>query len=211
MPKRWKRSSERFGKRTVTPERLIQFEQRVAEAFEAGRIRAPVHLASPGQAEPLIEFFKDFRPGVDWLCSNWRSHYHCLLAGWPEDELFQAILDGRSMYLCAAKYRTICSAIVGGVLPIACGLALGAKMKRADERVFVCIGDMTAETGAYHEFHRYCCGHELPVRVIVEDNGLSTDSPTLKTWGTTGRWLNSRLYRYQRTTAHCGIGRHVSF
>lgn len=208
----------------MTRDQLIAFEQRVADAFAAKQIRAPIHLSSPSQADHLIEIFADFRPGVDWLCSNWRNHMHCLLAGWPEEELFAAILDGRSMFPCSAKYRTVCSAIVGGVLPIACGLAMGilrnlveaAEHVLPDEwgapaRVWVCVGDMTASTGLFHEFQQFCKGHELPIRIVIEDNGRSTNADTEATWGHGAKPLRIDRYSYERTWPHCGMGTHVAF
>lgn len=201
----------------MTAEQLIAFERRVADAFEAKQIAAPVHLCSDEQAEPLVRIFRDFKPG-DWLCSTWRSHFHCLLAGWPEEELFQAILDGRSMYLCSAKYRTICSAIVGGILPIAAGLAMGEHCRFFEyggmvscRTIWVCVGEMTARTGLFHEFRQYCEGHRLPVRVVVEDNGLSTNAKTEDVWGRASMPIPISSYRYARNWPHVATGQYVSF
>ena len=110
----------------MTPEDLRSFEQDIAEAFNRGEIRSPVHLAS-GNEEQLIRYFEEqYRPG-DWVCSAWRSHYHALLAGIPPAEVKAAILRGRSITLTFPKYNFITSAIVGGIIPIAVGLALGLK------------------------------------------------------------------------------------
>ena len=38
---------------------LLAFNERVKDAFLAKRIRAPVHLCDPNQAEPLISIFKE--------------------------------------------------------------------------------------------------------------------------------------------------------
>src|SRR5207244_954112 len=112
-------------------ESLIAFEQRVADAFLAKKIRSPVHL-SGGCEQQIIDALKGVRP-QDYLCSNWRSHYHGLLKGIPAGWLFAEILAGRSMNLFNREYRFLCSAIVGGILPIACGLALGAQRLGLDE------------------------------------------------------------------------------
>lgn len=203
----------------MTRDQLISFSARVADAFRAKRIKAPVHLPSETQADHLIRIFHDFKPG-DWLFSNWRSMWHCLLAGWPEDELFDAICQGRSMYLMSRKYRTICSSIVGGILPIALGVAAGVKRSQTSEpneippempRVWVFVGDMTATTGLFHEFKQYARGHDLPVRIVVEDNGLSTDTNTLAAWGTEGGIIPVESYLYERNVPHVGIGEHVQF
>ena len=197
---------------THTIQSLIAFRSRVADAFRDKQIRAPVHFPSDGQAEPLIEIFKDVRPN-DWVLSGWRSMWHCLLKGMPEDELFAQILEGRSMYVMSKEHRIICSSIVGGILPIACGLAMGIKGNGGDggdERVWVFIGDMTATTGLCHEFTKYCDGHRLPVRVVLEDNGLSTNAITRETWGN-GVENSWDRYDYTRNYPHCGLREKVSF
>ena len=192
----------------MTADDLIRFSRRVAAAFEAKEIHSPVHLCSDSQAHPLIDIFKEITP-EDWICCSWRSSFAALLKGMPEDELFAAIKDGRSMFLCSAKYRIVSSAIVGGVLPIACGLAMGIARRGENNRVWVFCGDMCARTGPYHEFEQYCRGHDLPVRIVVEDNGRSTNAVTADTWGRETKPLPVQRYEYERNWPHCGIGKFI--
>lgn len=193
--------------------KLWAFTCKVKQAFEAKQIRSPVHLCGNNEQQ-LIEALADIRPG-DWLFSNWRSAYHALLKGIPEDWVFSEILAGRSMYLINAPHRFICSSIVGGILPIACGVAMGIKRRLGPEKVWVCVGDMTARTGLFHEFLAYCDGHDLPVVVVIENNGLSTDAPTEAIWGSSAEYRSSTVpikhYKYVRTTPHVGTGSHVAF
>lgn len=193
-----------------TVESLRAFEERVKQAFLDKRIRAPVHL-SYGNEEHLLQIFRKIDVERDWVFSTWRSHYHALLKGFGEDELFNMILDGRSMYINNARHKFVASSIVGGILPIACGVALGAKLKALDEQVWVFVGDMTARTGIYHEFIQYCSGHILPVHVVIEDNGLSTNTPTAQVWGKGPRFIDVYRYKYERQTPHVGVGTYVSF
>lgn len=217
---------------THTKESLIAFEERVKQAFLDKRIRAPVHL-SGGNEEQLIDIFKKVQPG-DWVFSTWRSHYHALLKGIPEEWIFNEILEGRSMYLMSNEHHFFCSAIVGGILPIACGVAMGIRRHtdelKVEERtagyygdwpwgsvegdvptVWVFIGDMTSRTGIFNEFAQYCSGHELPVKVVIEDNGLSTNTPTQKVWGEAEKWIWINRHKYTRTYPHTGVGQHVTF
>ncbi len=198
-----------FGNNIVDKNDLIAFERTVAEAFLNKQISAPVHLCG-GNEDQLIEIFKEVRPN-DWVFSTWRSTYHALLKGVPPQWVFSEMLAGRSMLLMNAEYRLVSSAIVGGILPIACGVALGAKLRGLSDRIWVFVGDMTATTGLFREFEQYCAGHELPVRIVVEDNGVSTNTPTDVTWGTSKQILPIQRYRYQRTWPHVGIGQHVAF
>lgn len=198
----------------VSKEQLIAFRDRVAASFEAKQIGSPVHLNSDEQAEHLIRIFQDVRPD-DYVFSTWRSQWHCLLKGWPEEELFQEILAGRSMYLMSSKYRVLCSSIVGGHLPIAAGVALGIKKRGGSERVWVFCGDMCASGGLFGEFNDFTCGHNLPISIVEEDNGLSTDTPTADAWGDgcpgEGGGVRFHHYAYKRNRPHVGIGKTVQF
>ena len=197
--------------RSSTVVELKAFESRVAGAFEAGLIRAPVHL-SGGNEEQLIEIFKAIRP-QDWVFSTWRSHYHALLKGIPEEWLWEEIVAGRSMYIENAEYKFVSSSIVGGILPIALGVALAAKWKGLDEKVWVFMGDMTALTGIAHESMRYARNFGLPMWAIIENNGLSTNTPTAEVWGGEKgpRDYNGQYYIYERQWPHVGSGRWVNF
>ncbi len=186
-----------------TPRLLQAFEQEIADAFNRGEIKSPVHL-SGGNEEALLTIFKNIKPH-DWVCSAWRSHYHCLLKGVPPWKLKDAIRAGRSIALCFPEHRVICSALVAGIAPIAVGLAQAAK----GETVWCFLGDMTAHAGLTQECMRYASGHELPLRFVVEDNGKSVATDTELSWGK-GNCLSYRCYQYQLTRPHVGTGQWVS-
>src|SRR5258708_10240064 len=100
--------------------------------------------------------------GIDkrhWLLCGCRSHYHCLLKGVPPAELKAAILAGHSVSLCFPKYNILCSGIVGGIAPIAVGLAWAIKRRGYDRRVHCFLGDMSAITGIGHEAVTYLPRH----------------------------------------------------
>ena len=46
------------------------------------------------------------------------------------------------------------------------------------------VGDMTSETGIFHESIKYSRNFDLPIRFIVEDNGKSVCTDTRIAWGT---------------------------
>jgi len=197
----------------MTSEQLIAFEESIADAFNAGQIHAPIHLDNGNEAA-LIEIFRDIGPS-DWVCGTWRMHYKCLLKGVPPEELRAEIMKGRSISLCFPQYRIISSAIAGGILPIAVGIAMAMK-KTEPARVNVFVGDMMAESGAFHECVKYAANHMLNMRFIIEDNGLSVCTPTEAVWGRTmpamsdGAVMISR-YRYQSKYPHAGAGKRIQF
>jgi len=188
---------------------LIAFEDEMTLLFEQGHIKAPLHLAG-GNEEALIEIFKEIDLENDWVLCGWRSHYHCLLKGLPPDDLRRAILDGHSISLCFPKHKVLCSGIVGGIAPIAVGIAAGIKRANGRGKVWAFIGDMTARTGIVREATQYAEGHDLPIEFVVENNHLSVCTDTQASWGH-HITQKCRIYEYKMTRPHVGIGRHVSF
>lgn len=198
-----------------TPEQLINFELDIAAEFNAGRVRAPVHLYD-GNEEAIIDVFREINED-DWVMCSWRSHYQCLLKGVPPEELKREILEGRSISLCFPKQRIVSSAIVGGIPPIAVGTALSIKRSGGTNRVFCFMGEMTAETGIAHESIKYSQNHDLPIRFVVEDNGKSVCTDTRATWNQSQlSYENSKdpriiYYQYRPKYPHAGAGQRVQF
>jgi pyruvate dehydrogenase E1 component alpha subunit len=197
--------------RQYTKQDLINYERMIADHWEAGRIKGPVHL-SGGNEDQLIKIFKYVKRS-DWVFSTWRSHYHALIKGicpvWLEEE----ILAGRSITIVSEKDKFYASAIVSSIIPIAVGAALGIKENGGDEKVWCFIGDMAFETGQFYEMHKYATNLDLPIVFIVEDNGVSTNTPTIETWGGVKREIPSNViwYNYKNKWPHYGTGKWIIF
>ncbi len=197
-----------------TKEELINFESKVATAFNQAQIKAPIHLHGNNENK-LIEIFKTINH-EDWVFSSWRSHYHCLLKGVPEDKLFKDIKDGKSITLIYPEYKIYTSAIVGGIIPIALGAALGIKKKNIKNSiVYLFMGGMTSETGQASEAVKYANGQNLPIKFIIEINHKSVCTDTLPTWGLQDYSLkgypNVEFYEYDLPWPHAGAGKRVQF
>jgi TPP-dependent pyruvate/acetoin dehydrogenase alpha subunit len=164
----------------LTAQDLISFEEEIAQLFNEKKIRTIIHLYSGGE-ENMLRIFQNVKP-QDWVMCSWRSHYQCLLKGVPREELKAEIVAGRSIALCFPEYRILSSGIVGGILPIAMGVAYAIKLRGGSERVHCFMGDMTSETGIAHESIKYAENHSLPIQFYVEDNGKSVCTDTRKTW-----------------------------
>ncbi len=197
----------------MTRDDLLDFERDIAERFNAGEIKAPVHFAG-GNEDQLIEIFKTITH-EDWVLCSWRSHYHCLLKGVPLEMVRGDIGRGRSIALCYPQYRVLSSAIVGGIAPIAIGIAWAIKQSGAAHKVHVFIGDMTAETGIVREAMKYAVGHSLPINWIIEDNGKSVCTDTREAWGAMERDICDKnlgvTYTHELTRPHVGTGQWVAF
>ena len=189
---------------------LIDFEKRVQEVYEAGEIRAPVHLSGNNE-DQLIKIFEKIDKD-DWVFSSWRNHYHALLHGFDSEELFNLIKEGRSMGINSVERKFYSSSIVGGTLPIALGVAQSIKLKKETNKVWCFIGDMTFETGVFHECYKFSRNFQLPIEFVVEDNNMSTNSPTDKTWGKKSKVPDDvYYYEYERKYPHHGTGTWVLF
>jgi len=192
-------------------EDLIKFEDLIVSHWESGKIKGPVHL-SGGNEDEIIEIGKRIKK-TDWVFSTWRSHYHALIKGvspiWLENE----ILAGRSITIVSEEDKFYASAIVGSIIPIAVGVALSNKRDDKDDKVWCFIGDMAFETGGFYEMHKYATNLKLPIIFIVEDNGVSTNTPTIETWGGIKRDIPSDViwYNYKNKWPHYGTGKWIMF
>jgi len=208
----------------VTKDQLILFENKIGDLFNQGQIKAPIHLYS-GNEDIIMEVFKDIDIENDWVCCTWRNHYQGLLKGIPEELLEENIVKGKSMVMNLPEYKFICSSIVGGIPSIAAGIAFALKHQNKSNRVWCWVGDMSAETGAFHEAYKYSLNHNLPITFVVEDNKKSVCTPTPDIWNRDQPYyLNSKyeggilkqpnLYYYQYTNdkyPHAGAGMRVQF
>jgi pyruvate dehydrogenase E1 component alpha subunit len=210
----------------MTAAELQAFETDIAECFNRAEIRAPIHLYD-GNEEQIRKIFECIDIKKDWVCATWRNHYQCLLKGVPPEYLKEQILAGKSMVMNLPEYKIHCSSIVGGIPSIATGIAAANKLKGNGEWVWCWLGDMSAETGAFHEAYKYAVGQQLPITFIIEDNGLSVETPTDLIWGRSKPWYllnaspsfdfdyeapNLVYYKYKNTKyPHAGAGVRVQF
>ena len=108
------------------------------------------------------------------------------------------------------------SAIVGGIIPIALGAAMGIKHRGGEEYVFCFLGDMTSTTGVFRECHEYAINWDLPILFIIEDNTKSVCTDTREVWQRD--MLDFQLpspkiisYQYESHWPHAGAGQRVQF
>ena len=199
----------------LTEQDLINFEEDVCVSFKNKEIKAPVHLYF-GNEKQMIEIFKNISID-DWVLCSWRSHYQCLLKGVPREKLLSDIKLGKSISLCYPEYKIFSSAIVGGNIPIATGIALDIKRKGLNNKVWCFIGEMTSESGCFYENYKYSLNFDLPITWVIEDNAKSVCTDTRAVWNThTLSYENSsspKLIYYQYTSKypHAGTGERIQF
>lgn len=210
----------------VTKEQLIQFETEIADLFNNKKIRSPIHLYHDNE-DVMLSLFKEINNQDDWVFCTWRNHYQALCKGIPAEVVKREILNGKSMVMNLPEYKFICSSIVGGIAPIAVGAALALKLKNSSSKVWCFLGDMSAETGAFHEAYKYSVNFNLPIKWIVEDNRKSVLTPTEEAWGRTlpyyidpDKYIENELYNHDKIIyyrynnlkyPHAGAGVRVQF
>lgn len=200
----------------ITKKQLIDFETDIFNNYSQGNIRAPVHLTGSVdgvQEDALINIFKKIKKN-DWVFSTHRSHYHAILKSQDMEWVKKEILAKRSIHINSKKHKIFTSAIVGGNLPIALGVAMALKRKRSKNHVYVFTGDMASQMGIFMECWKYSVWHKLPITFIIEDNGIGCYSPTEKVWGgkiNTNNETNIIQYKYKRKYPHYGTGSWITF
>ncbi len=202
----------------MTKEDIVAFEKEIADVFATGVIRAPVHLRA-GREDQLIKIFQDHNIcDDDYIFGFWDSHELALLKGVPREELKQAIIDGKSIALCFPKYKVLCSGIVGSLMGTAAGVAWSLKNQNKKGHVYLFCGDMSAETGIFHEAVKYVHNFDLPATFVVCDNGVSVMTNTRETWGAPEPWFTGTKYekkiiyfKYTNGYPHSGLGKLIKF
>lgn len=191
-----------------TKERLIVFEDRVKAAWENGDLPYLIHL-SGGNEEQLLDIFDEAKDG-DWFFVSHRNHYHSLLAGIPEEQVFQNIWDGGSMFSYSRKHRVFSSAILAGNCGIAVGVAMALRSAGSKNRVWCFLGDGAEENGHFYEAVLYATGHHVPIIFVIEDNNCQVDTPKEVRRGMRSGmldvWPCVRRYNYKSPYPHGGSG-----
>jgi|TARA_R110000796_G_scaffold86611_1_gene187334 TPP-dependent pyruvate/acetoin dehydrogenase alpha subunit len=206
IPKKYKKVREI----NIKPQELIDFETRVKDKYEKGEISGPIHLSKNNEKE-LIEIF-EYIHEEDWVFVPWRNHYQALLHGVDKDKLFNGIVDGNSMHTNNIKPNFYSSSIVGGIIPLALGAALALKEQKSYKRVWCFVGDMTMETGIFHEAYKYAKNFDLPLNWVIEDNNMSVHTPTDLAWKNKQEVPKDVIYySYEMGYPHHGTGNWVNF
>lgn len=158
--------------------RIRRFEEKCAELYSAGKIRGFLHLYI-GEEAIAVGAMQSLTP-EDAIVSTYREHGHALVRGLSAGAVMAEMYGkangcsrgrGGSMHLFDASRRFYGgSAIVGGHLPLAVGLALADKMQNR-QRVTACFfGDGAVAEGAFHESMNLAALWKLPVLFVCENN-----------------------------------------
>ncbi len=163
-------------------ERLKAFEHRIQANMS--EIFCPVQLCLG--AEQVSADLADNIRTDDWLFSYHRAHGHYMAKGGDMEKLYDEIMGlpsginggfSGSQEFTDPSINFHCSAIVGGLVGVATGVAYALKMNGSNSIVVCCVGDAGTEQGVFWESMNFAALHELPIAYVCENNGMSVDSP----------------------------------
>ena len=151
------------------------FEEGVLKLFDQGKLFGTTH-AYIGQEANAVGVITNLREN-DTVVSNHRCHGHYITHKQNPYALLCEMM-GKKDGLCAGRggSQHICdinffsNGVLGGILPLAAGLAFSEKFNKTDNIIAVFIGDGTLGEGVLYETLNIISKWELPILIVVENN-----------------------------------------
>jgi pyruvate dehydrogenase E1 component alpha subunit len=171
---------------SMLKQRLL--DEKVVELYKKGLIQGIAHPCLGQEAVStgvMANLSKE-----DLVVSNHRGHGHSLAKGVSERAMLSELFGketgmcrgfGGSMHSsdleCGVVFST---AIVGGGIPLAVGVALALKMDKKPNCVVCFFGDGACNTGAFHEALNMAAVWHLPVVFVCENNQYAVSTSIAK-------------------------------
>ena len=159
-------------------------EERLLHLAGEGAIRGTVHTCV-GQEATAVGVVRALDPARDRVCSNHRGHGHYLAFTGDVDGLIAEIL-GHSSGVCGGvggSQHVQCggfyaNGILGGMTPVAAGMALAAKAGKTGGISVMFLGDGSFGEGIVYETMNIASLWALPMLFAVEHNQYAQSTPT---------------------------------
>lgn len=170
-----------------------QFEQALLELFAQGGLSGTTHTCLGQEHVPVA--LSRLLDDDDWVFSNHRGHGH-YLARFNDPAGLLAEIMGREGAVCAGvggsqhilRDRYMSTGVQGESLPLAVGAALHVRRQEPGRLACTYVGDGTWGEGAVYEALNLAALWQLPLLVVVENNGIAQSTPTeLQLAGDIGR------------------------
>tara|TARA_Y100001960_G_scaffold323336_1_gene401601 strand:+ start:149 stop:1111 length:963 start_codon:yes stop_codon:yes gene_type:complete len=163
---------------------MRRFEEETGRLYMEGAIRGFCHLyiGEEAVAAGTISCLSE----EDYIITHYRDHGHALARGIDPKNVMSELMGksdgtsagkGGSMHIFDVSKRFMGGhAIVGGQLPIACGLGFSSKYKEEDSVVLCFLGDGAVNEGEFHESLNLASLWKLPILFCLENNlyGMGT-------------------------------------
>lgn len=161
--------------------RIRRFEQISLKFYQQGKMGGFLHLYI-GQ-ESVAVAAASLMSGQDEMITAYRDHGHALAVGMGMEECMAELFGkatgcskgkGGSMHFFAPdKHYWGGHGIVGGQVPLGLGLAFALKYKNIPGCALCFLGDGAVNQGAVSESLNLASLFDLPLIVIIENNGYS--------------------------------------
>jgi TPP-dependent pyruvate/acetoin dehydrogenase alpha subunit len=159
-------------------------ESTLLNLFAEGLLRGTVHTCLGQEAIPT-GVCAALEPKRDIVCSNHRGHGHFLAFGGEARPLIAEIMGdpsgicggiGGSQHIQFGNFYS--NGILGGMSPVATGMALAEKRKGGGAVVAQFLGDGALAEGIVSEAFNMAALWSLPILFVVESNGFAQSTPT---------------------------------
>jgi pyruvate dehydrogenase E1 component alpha subunit len=153
-------------------------DERVIKEMMSGKLVTPYY--SPRGQEIIPSALSINLTDDDYICTIYRGTHDMIAKGFPLEPLWGE-LAGRVSGSCKGKGGTmhlthpesgcmVTTGIVGSSMPIANGLAWGAKLNGRGQVAIANFGDGACNIGAFHESMNFAALFKLPVIFMCQNN-----------------------------------------
>ncbi len=153
-------------------------EDRITRGLRAGELRMTFYEVRGQEAIPAAVSAHLRRD--DYMVTTYRGMHDAIAKGIPLDELMAEMCGrvtgtskgkGGPMHLSDPHSGLmVTTGVVGGGLPIACGLGLASQLQGTDQVTVVNFGDGATSIGAAHEAANLAALWDLPVLFVCQHN-----------------------------------------
>nr|WP_295784526.1 thiamine pyrophosphate-dependent dehydrogenase E1 component subunit alpha [Rhodoferax sp.] len=159
-------------------------EQQLLDLVSQGKVRGTVHTCL-GQEGCAVGVVAALDNGKDVICSNHRGHGHYLAYSGDVRGLIAEVLGlptgvcsgiGGSQHLHRSNYYS--NGILGGMPPVAVGMAAAERRLESGAVVCVFLGDGAMAEGTLYEALNLAGLWKLPILFAVEHNGYAQSTPS---------------------------------
>lgn len=161
---------------------IRRFEETVLDNFPRGLFFGTTHtyLGQEANAVGVMAHIQE----RDIIISNHRCHGHFLAYGGDPHALFSELM-GRASGVCGGRggsqhlhWRNFYSnGILGGIVPIATGMALAEKYKQTGSITIAFLGDGTLGEGVIYEAFNMASLWKVPILYVLENNQIAQTTP----------------------------------
>jgi len=164
---------------------IRRFEEAIDDVYRRGLMPGLAHLYI-GEEAVAVGACAALEP-VDYITSTHRGHGHCIAKGSDINKMMAEVMGkvdgycrgkGGSMHIADFRIGMLgATGIVGGMIGVAAGAALSAKLQKSNKVVILFFGDGAANQGIFFETMNMAALWKLPLIYMCENNQFGEYSP----------------------------------